>query len=176
MDKNILKFLNYETNVLIIDGKYRMEREIAPNGTEFIMQFFMDDNHEYEFYSYWYNPKKKQKSNNPKHTGGKKPYLMLMIDEIEKLREKGVKNVEELIGYVVCLGKHIEWNTGRLIHKTRSKKPLKYQDLLEIFKCGNKKLNNMLKVMKENDLLHRTEEGYFISTKYIKKGKSNTKG
>lgn len=120
----------------------------------------------------WYNPAKKTKTEKqPKHTGGKQPYIMLMVNEVESLREQGVKNIEELIGYVVILGKYIEWNTGKLIHK-RSKKPLMYKDLQEIYSCSKPKLNKMINLMKEHDLLYYTDEGYFISSKYIKKGKS----
>lgn len=145
-----------------------------------------------KLYGFWHNSRKKDNEPSiitvnenlevetkekppPKHTGGKKPYLMLMINEIEELRKQGVKNIEELIGYVACLGKYIEWNTGRLIH-TRKKTPLQYKDLLEIYKCSNKKLNKILNELKEHGLLFKTEEGYFVSTKFIKKGRTKRKG
>lgn len=134
-------------------------------------------------FSFWNNPKKKNREKiivdengveateiPPKHTGGKKPYIMVMQEEVERLRSEGVKGVEELIGYCVSMGKYIEWNTGKLIHK-RSKKPLKYSDLLDIYKCSNNKLSRMISEMKEHDLLYKTEEGYFISSRLLKKGK-----
>lgn len=177
MDENIIKFLNKEVNVLpLYDEKGKLittiSRESMPNGVECLYINYIDGDKIVPMYSpLFYNPNKKEKSEKPKNTGGRKPYIMLMIDEMEELRKKGVKNVEELIGYVVCLGKYIEWHTGRLIHK-RSKKPLQYNDLLAIYGCSNNKLNKMLKLMKEHDLLYHTKEGYFISQKYIKKGKS----
>lgn len=175
MDENLLKFLNGETNVY--EGPLKLTRDKTNNGPQYIrvclpnLEGITND----ELYKFWHNPKTNKKNKEtPKHTGGKKPYLMLMIDEIEELRSQGVKNIEELIGYVACLGKYIEWNTGKLIHK-RSKKPIQYKDLLNIYGCSNKKLNKMINLMKEHDLLYHTDEGYFISSKYIKKGKSQNK-
>ena len=168
----MLKFLNYETNVVLIGGYFMISREIAPNGYEHITEYIItSDGEKVEYRKFWHNPKITEVDKKPKHTGGKKPYLMVMINEIEKLRDQGVKNVEELIGYVACLGKYIEWNTGRLIHK-RSKKPIQYKDLVEIYKVSKPKLNKMINLMKEYDLLYYTDEGYFISSKYVKKGKS----
>lgn len=169
----MLRYLNYETNTVIIGGYFMISREVAPNGYEFITESIISDEGKSTIYKeYWHNPKANvDAKKTPKHTGGKKPYLMLMVDEIEELRNQGVKNVEELIGYVVSLGKNIEWNTGKLIHK-RSKKPIQYKDLVEIYKVSKPKLNKMINLMKEHNLLYYTDEGYFISSKYIKKGKS----
>lgn len=180
MDVKIKKFLQGETNV--VETKLVMTRETTPAGMQYIRILADLHNDRVLLYDFWHNPQKNDKKTEiikdeslvvekpPKHTGGKKPYLMLMIDEIEKLKAS-VPNTEELIGYVSCLGKYIEWNTGKLIHK-RSKKPIQYKDLLEIYKCSNKKLNKMIALMKKHNLLEHNSEGYFISSKYIKKGKS----
>ena len=161
----------------MVNGNFTITREKTSNGSEYIRVLPENKTTEgMELYTFWYNPKSENKdpSKKPKHTGGKKPYVMLMVDEMEDLKEKGVKNVEELIGYVVSLSKYIEWHTGKLIHK-RSKKPLKYKDLQQIYGCSNKKLNKMINLMKEHDLLYYTDEGYFISSRFIKKGKSQNK-
>jgi len=174
MDENIVKYANKEVNVFTT-GNFKTTREIAPNGLEYIQEYIIDGEEELLFRCFWYNPNRKvvKDKTKSKNTGGKKPYLMLMTNEIEELRGKGVKNVEELIGYTVSLGKYVEWNTGKLINN-RSKKTLQYKDLISLYKCSKPKLNKMLKLMKDNDLLYHTDEGYFISSKYIKKG--NTKG
>ena len=167
MEKGLLKYLNRESNVYV--GEVKITRDVSPNGCEYIRVCMPDGK---ELYTYWHNPRKVEKKNEtPKHTGGKKPYLMLMVGEIEKLREDGVKNVEELLGYLVSLASNIEWGTGKLIHK-RSKKPLQYKDLLQIYRCSKPKLNKMIAQMKEQNLLYYTDEGYFISNRLIKKGKS----
>lgn len=170
MDRNLLRYLNRETNVYV--GSLKLTRDIAPNGREYIRVCLPgEDAGDRELYQHWHNPgATKKNSETPKHTGGKAPYLMLMVNEVEKLRSAGVKNVEELIGYLVCLGKHIEWNTGRLIHK-KGKKPLRYGDLLEIYKCSKPKLNKMLALMKEHELLYHTDAGYFVAARMVKKGK-----
>jgi hypothetical protein len=164
---NLLKFLNGQSNVAKLE--VTILRDTLPNGLQYITIKHGDD----ELFSFWHNPGKTVKKDRPppKHIGGKKPYIMLMVEEVEALRKQGVGNVAELIGYLVCLGRYIEWGTGRLIHK-RSKKPLRYADLLKICGCSNHKLNRILAEMKEHDLLFGTQEGYFVSSRFIKKGKS----
>lgn len=169
MDKETLRYLNGESNVL--EGHLKLTRDVAPNGMEYIRICLTDGDIEKELYAYWRNPQaEKRNKETPKHTGGKKPYLMLMTEEVTKLRKKKVQNVPELVGSLVCLGENIEWNTGRLIHK-RSKKSLLYKDLLEIYGCSRPKLNKMLGLMKDHELLYHTNDGYYISPKLIKKGR-----
>lgn len=169
MDKEMLRYLNGESNVF--EGRLKITRDIAPNGMEYIRICLTDGDDEKEIYTYWRNPQADKKNKeNPKHTGGKKPYLMLMIEEVTKLRKKKVPNIAELVGFLVCLGENIEWNTGRLMNK-RSKKSLQYKDLLEIYGCSKPKFNKMLGLMRNHDLLYHTNEGYFISPKLIKKGR-----
>jgi len=176
MEKNLLDFLNGNTNVLIPQG-VTITRDKAPNGQEYITVKIDNDNRELTLYSFWHNPNKPARKDKdpPKHTGGKKPYIMLMVEEIDRLRKSGVRNVEELAGYLVSLGKYVEWNTGKLV-QPRTKNPLKYKEIQTIFGCGNKKLNRLLGEMKENELLYSTDGGYVISSRLIKKGKPNKEG
>ena len=108
----------------------------------------------------------------PKTMGGKQPYLMVMINEIEAMKksEFTAGDINEQIGYLCCLGKNIEWNTGKLIN-TKTKQALKYNDLMKLFKCSNKKLNRLIGQMKENEIIYGTAQGYFVSRRFIKKGK-----
>lgn len=169
MDKHVLRFLNGEVNVARIEFIVTRQPRM-PNGAEHITAVPIDG--EYISFERWHNPKKEQSNNEtPKHSGGKKPYVMLMVEEIDRLRDEGVKNVEELLGFLVCLSRYVQWNTGKLIRR-RSKRPLQYKDLSEMFSCGNRKLNRILKSLQENDLLYSTTEGYFVSTRIIKKGKT----
>jgi hypothetical protein len=155
-------------------------REIKSNGWEFYTETIIDPNDRSKdviWHTYWVNPHEKSKGK-PKHTGGKKPYSMLMTEEIQnlrkKLKENGVKNAEEVLGYIFVLTEHSEFNTNRLINK-RNKKSLQYKDLLEVLDCSSNKLNKMIKILKDNNLLTHTNEGYFISQEFIKKGKSKKK-
>lgn len=165
MNGDLIDYLQNNSNV--VSTNVIISRETTLSGLQYI-HISAGDKVLYEF---WHNPNKKNDDDNkPKSTGGKKPYLMLMIQEIEKLRSSGVKNTEELIGFVACLGQNVEWNTGKLIQK-RSKKPLKYKELQNIFQCGKRKLDRVLGDLKSNGLLVNTQEGYFISSDLIKKGK-----
>jgi len=177
LDKKIVNFYNDESDILPLPPGSYIVREKSPNGTNFMTLKMPDGESELVVDSWWSNPKKPAKKDRdpPKHTGGKKPYIMLMVEEIEKLQKCGVKNVAELAGYLVSLGKYVEWNTGKLI-QTRTKKPLKYKELQTIFNCGNKKLNRLLGDMKEHELLYSTDNGYVISSRLIKKGKMNKEG
>lgn len=172
MEKDLIRLLNGETNVARFDGL--IKREVMPNGT---VHFWVTnyDGEEVVLCEEYRKPGGKRNKGSPKHSGGKKPYVMLMTDEIEAIKKQGVKNTEELVGFLASLSKYVEWNTGKLIQK-RSQKPLQYKDLREIFPYGNKKLNRILSDLKDNDLLYGTAEGYFISSRIIKKGKNKSKG
>jgi len=181
MDKNILDFINKETDVVII-GCLMKSREIKSDGWEFYTETIIDANDRSKdtvWHTYWINPHEKKLECKPKHTGGKKPYSMLMTEEIKTLREKlkknKIKNIEEVLGYIFVLTEHSEFNTNRLIN-TRSKEPLQYKDLLKILDCSSNKLNKMIKILKDNSLLSHTNKGYFIAQDFIKKGKSQKKG
>jgi len=167
MDDQLLAFLNGSVNA-VKQGELILSREIV-GSSHIIKVSLATDDTTIPMYEFWHNPKKIKASQQPKHTGGKKPYIMVMVAEVEKLRGKGIKNTEELVGFLVCLGQYIQWHTGKLIHK-RSKKPVQYKDLQGIFGYGNKKLNRILGDLKKHDLLYSTREGYFISSSLIKKG------
>ncbi len=168
MNKELLAFINGEVNAFKQEDIV-ISRAKLSNGSQHVrISIVGTDTPLYEF---WHKRGSPAGDSPPKHTGGKKPYIMVMVDEIEKLKEtEGLKNAEELIGYLVSLSRYIEWSTGKLVKK-RSKKPLKYSNLQAMFTCGNKKLNRILNQLKEHDLLFSTQEGYFISRKFIKKGK-----
>lgn len=146
-----------------------LSRELTPTGFQHLILTLLDE----EYMDAWKNPVKSKSKGLPKHTGGKKPYLLLMSQEVMKLKEQGITNVEELVGFLICVGSagSIEWGTGRLVKK-RSKRPLKYVDLENMFSGGRTKLNRILGELKEHDLLFYTQEGYFVSTKIIKKGRT----
>lgn len=174
MQKDLLKYINGEKNVVLVGDNLLLSRSKLGNGYEHIeVQIKFDDDRNWvPMYEFW----NKQETKDPKpkdekqNTGGKKPYVMVMIEEVEKLRKTGVKNIEELIGYIVVLSKNVEWNTGKVIN-VRTKEALTYNGLLELYGCSNNKLNKMIKLMREHDLIYNTSEGYFISPKLIKKGK-----
>jgi hypothetical protein len=168
MDESLLEFIN--RNVNATNANVAISREFAGNGREHI--YISVDGK--PWYNFWHDPNKSKSRDSPKHSGGKKPYVMVMTEKIDELKKNGIKNVEEMIGFLVCLGKYIEWNTGRLIN-VRSKKSLLYADIQKIYGCSNNKLNRILAELKEHDLLLNAAEGYFVSRSLIKKGKSKNK-
>lgn len=173
MDKKMCDFYNELSEVLPLPIGSYVTREKSPNGTYFMtLKVPNGEGKELVLFNWWDNPKKPAKKDKdpPKHTGGKQPYVMLMVKEVEKLGSEGVKNVAELVGHISLLGDYIEWNTGKLINK-RTKKPLRYKEVQEIFKCGNKKLNRLLARMKEHELIFATDGCYRISPRFVKKGK-----
>ena len=163
LDRNLLTYLSSETNVVQTDGVI-FSREKSNNGMELIHVLVNDK----EVYSFWNNPYKTKK---PKgSTGGKKPYVIIMTQEVEVLRNKKVNGIEEALGLLLVLSPNTEWHTGRLINK-RNKNSLKYEELLKISGSTKYKFEKLMKILKDNDLLTHTPEGYFISSKLIKKGK-----
>jgi predicted transcriptional regulator len=50
---------------------------------------------------------------------------------------------------------------------------LKYDDLKALYKCSSEKLNNKIKAMKDAGILIRENDGYRISSNFIKKGGKN---
>jgi len=167
MEKDLLRFMNGEVNVARVNCL--IKKEIMPNGITHLWVANCEGEEILLCEEYRKTGDRRNKGS-PKHTGGKKPYVILMTDEVESLKSQGIKNTNELIGFLASLSKYIEWNTGKLVQK-RSKKTLQYKDLKEIFPYGNKKLNRILNDLKTHDLLYNTTEGYFISSRIIKKGR-----
>lgn len=160
MDKGLTDFLSGFTNAAICTGMTVMRE--TQNGIECIT-FFVDGK---PYISHWRNPAKKDVKGKPKHTGGKKPYLMLMIEAINELKGD---DIDIAVGSAALLGNNIQWNTGLIVDK-RTKKPLLYKDLKTIYKCGDNKLSNKIKIMKQYGILLKDKDGYKISPNFIKKG------
>ena len=177
MDKGLVEF--YGGGVNVADFHALISRETLPNGIQRIS--VKEFGSEIELWGFWYNPHKKADpveiekpcDSPPKHTGGKKPYVMLMLGELRKLKDGKIPNLPELTGCLVCLGDNVEWGTGRLVRgRGKNKKPMQYADIHKILGYSDWKLNKMLALMKEHNLLTHTGEGYFVSSRLIKKGKT----
>ena len=156
------KFLSGEVNVIKANLIITREKK-AKSQQEYIHIMSGDE----EIYSFWRSSD--SKPSNPKGVGGKKPYVMLMLQKTEELKKQNIPSLEEIIGVLVLLSNNIEWSTGRLINK-RSKKSLKYEDLTKLVSFSSRKLDKLISIMKQNNLLNNTSEGYFISRELIKKG------
>lgn len=182
---NLQNYIDGITDVLILSDRFKFKttRERTDNGAEYVEEHIIDTKNgkEYFFRKFWHNPNKEvvKDKTKSKNTGGKQPYFMVMINEVERLKKSGTKDMLDISGFITMVGKNVEWNTGRLIN-ARSKKQLQYKDLMKITGCGKTKLDRILKIMKDNNLLTYEKPsadkdgGYFISSNIIKKG--NMKG
>lgn len=159
---DLSKFLSGEVNVIKANVIITREKK-AKSPQEYIHIMSGEE----EIYSFWRSSESAPTKG--KSTGGKKPYVMLMLQRLEELQEQNIPNFEEIIGVLVLLSKNIEWSTGRLINK-RSKKQLKYEDLIKLVTFSSRKLDKLISVMKQYKLISNTSEGYFISQSFIKKG------
>jgi len=162
MDKDLRDFMNGDKNAVKVE--IIISREKTDNGTEHV--YIKEPDSLCELYDFWHNPEKARGDKPPKHTGGKKPYIMLMVEAIRKLKGD---NVETAISSAIMLADNIQWNTGLLTDK-RKKKPLSYEDLRKLYGCSNDKLTNKIKAMEHHGILLKDKEGYKISTDFIKKG------
>jgi hypothetical protein len=192
MNKKVSDFYSGRTNFLMLydeNGKPAMikERDDLKDKNAHLFQEFILDDSDKEYRALWnkyfrnYFGEYKEPDNKPKSMGGKKPYAMLMTEEVKNLLEKNIKNVDEVLGFLTILSGYMEFHTGKLIDKRQRLKkkqlPLQYNDLLEVCKYSRTKLDKMLKTAKEYNLIYYEKPlkdnsgGYFISSNIIKKGK-----
>ena len=163
MKNDIMKYVSGEQNA--IRDEFILSREKC-GGSEFVHVQHPDLPE--PLYTFWHSNKQTRKGNkNTSQTGGKKPYVMLMVEELIALMNKGLP--AEDAGYLLYLTPYIEWGTGRLIHG-RSKRQMKFVDIAKVFGKSYKTTQGIIATLKDHDLLAYTKEGYFISRELIKRG------
>ena len=162
MDKELLAYLNGSRDA--VHCRFVLSREVTPAGIEHVFLKIPDT--DICLYDFWYNPKKNKCGGTPKHTGGKKPYVKLFIQEINRLRDSGL--TDEMVGSLVRLVDNIAWSTGLLVNK-RSKKALKFDDMVKLLGLSRAQASRRIKRLKEVGALQQSEEGYVIAPNLIKK-------
>ena len=101
-------------------------------------------------------------------TGGKAGYCMIIDKELERLISE--KHVDfEIMGYVFALMNKTSWHTGVLKYR-RKKKPIAFNDLMDIFGKGKTKTAQIVSKLKEYSILSHDGDGYKLSRSFIKKG------
>jgi len=120
-------------------------------------------------YTFWSSRGNKGRSKRkPKHTGGKKPYVMLMVEELVSLMRKGLP--PESAGYLLYLAPFIEWGTGRLVFG-RKKRQMTVSDIEKVFRKSRRATLYIIAELRRHDLIiYSSEEGYFVSRDLIKRG------
>jgi len=178
LKKETLEFLNGQRNA--VKDEFILGREKA-GSSELI--FVSLPNGEKPIYALW-NSKKTVKKYEKKEdksgevvfkkvvscgTGGESAYVMLIDNMISKLRKKNISL--NASGAILQLTNYLEWNTGRLYNK-RNKISLTKEMISKILKIGKQKTNNVLKELKELDVLYynNKESAYFMNMKYVRKG------
>jgi hypothetical protein len=116
----------------------------------------------------WFNPCI-NKSKKKKHTGGKPSYAKIYLKKLRELKETDIDPA--ICGYMVWLADNIQWSTG-LLTKGRGKnlKPLRFDDLMKIFKLSRRSTALKINEMKKFNLISYDSEGYRINKEFIMKG------
>ncbi len=105
----------------------------------------------------------------PKHTGGKRPYIMLMQDQddvINKLTDPAVALLLKIMA-----GGFVEWDTGRIMDR-RSKKSLTIETICARYKKKPAATKAIIKELTKNEVVQyvRKDRAYFLCPKFAKKG------
>jgi hypothetical protein len=103
-------------------------------------------------------------------TGGKPSYYMVVERDLDKfINEK--KPDYEILGYLWPLLSKTSWHTGLLKYK-RKKKPLRFEDFIDIFGKSRAKTAEIVNKLKEYGILSHDKDGYKLSRDFIKKGRA----
>lgn len=105
----------------------------------------------------------------PKGTGGKETYVMLMEYALNELNKKNISIIAA--GAIIKLVDCVEWGTGRLCRK-RDSKTINRNMIKEILKVSDNNLRKILKELKELNVLYydNRKKAYFFNTRYLRKG------
>ncbi len=118
-------------------------------------------------YALWQTTKRRKKEGSrPKHTGGKKPYVILLYENKINLSLEASGLLLKIIQ-----GGCIEWHTGRLIRK-RDKRTMNVNMMMKEFNLGRLKLNRLMLELTTKGALNydKSSRAYFIARDLVKKG------
>ena len=105
----------------------------------------------------------------PKHTGGKRPYVMLMQDnsDVVKSLSLGANGALMMLIGTGC----IDWGTGRIMCK-RSKKSMTTQMISELLGTGRTKTKQIMAELTKKEVVRYEKKGkaYFMDRRFAKKG------
>jgi hypothetical protein len=101
----------------------------------------------------------------PKHTGGKKPFIKIMLQEIEKHSDLSLS----ASGFFIKISKNIQWGDNLIINK-RTKKALSVDDMTTLLKVSKPSTYKIIEELKKEKLIFKDNEGYKLSTDLIQKG------
>jgi len=154
--------------------EFILSRESAGNA-EYVVLCLPDM--EEPIYALWTKKPKKRKGsartgeivNKPKHTGGKRPYIMLMQDNkdiVDKIPLEAAGMLLKLLA-----GGFIEWDTGRIIDR-RTKKPMTRENIKNRYRLSPKDTKTIFKALTDSNIIKhdQKERAYFFNAQFAKKG------
>lgn len=104
-----------------------------------------------------------------KHTGGKRPYIMLMQDKAAVVKELSL-GASGLMFKIIASG-CIEWHTGRIIKK-RSKKPMTFAMICSEFGLKSAEGKDILRELGDSGIVNydNSKKAYFLDRTFASKG------
>jgi hypothetical protein len=104
-----------------------------------------------------------------KHTGGKRPYVLLFQDNIDAVKDLSL-NASGFLLKVIASG-CVEWHTGKVIKK-RSKKAMTQKMICAEFGLKSVECKAILKELTEKKIIayDNSEKAYFINRNFAAKG------
>jgi len=173
INKELAEYLSGQRNA--VRDTFILSREKA-NGAEYVSVSLPDN--PTPIYNLWTKPIKKANPNKatgiieevkPKHTGGKRPYIMLMQDQNDITNTLSIEAAGLM--FKLLAGGFIEWDTGRIMDR-RSKQPLTIDKIRSRYKLGKDKSKTIIKELTENDIIKydHKQRAYFFNAKFARKG------
>ncbi len=167
MRANINRYLNGEINA--VRDEFVLSRERARDAE---LIYISHPEREQPIYQFWQSTARRKRqevseARQPKHIGGKQPYVMLMIRDLVRLMEAGMP--PKYAGYILYLVPYFEWGTGRLICG-RKKRSMIFDDLVQVWGVSRVTCQRVVRALKEYGIISHTTDGYYVSRKFAKKG------
>ena len=179
MKKETLEYFHGERNAMREEVIISRERS---GKSEYVCVAFPNEE---PFYKGWAKPIKRKETITegiatietqtpiPKHTGGKRPYIMVMQDK-SKVIDQLSMGASGLLFKFFC-GGYVEWGTGRVIDK-RSKKAMTVKRMCEKLDMSLSDAKVFLKELATSEIVtyNRSKKAYFIDRSIAKKGGSHS--
>jgi len=162
MQRDLLKYLNGEVNCVRAD--VIIGREQSPNGDYIVIT---PPEVTTPLYQFWQGKGKKNKSTNPKHTGGKPSYAKLYLGKLESCIEE--KMSIEAMGACMYLACHLEWDTNLLvIGRGDRKRSMKREDISKLLKLSLRSTQRVINELKKFGRLDKDKDGYKFTSLFQK--------
>jgi hypothetical protein len=114
----------------------------------------------------WVNPKTPDEKVPRKGTGGKRAYIRVYVNAIEKC---GANRLTK--GFMIEILRFVQWDTNYLVNK-RTNKKLNIKEIARLLKSTYTPIYDCVKDATKHSLLIECDDGYKLNTNYMGKGVS----